>query len=93
MTTKHTVKKSKVIICHNCTFYNINADGHTNYIYASKNQMESLDPMCQGKYKNGALQMFFVDASVSGKMTKEHLKTFFYVSFESTFVNKAISAL
>ena len=30
MTTKRTVKKSKVITCHNCTFYNINAEHQVN---------------------------------------------------------------
>ena len=30
MATKRTVKKSKVITCHNCTFYNINAECHIN---------------------------------------------------------------
>ena len=28
MTTKRTVEKSKVIACHNCTLYNLNAERH-----------------------------------------------------------------
>ena len=27
---KRTVKKSKEVTCHNCTFYNINAECHVN---------------------------------------------------------------
>ena len=33
MTAKRTVKKFKVIICHNCTFYNISAERHVNDTY------------------------------------------------------------
>ena len=30
MTTKRTMKKSKVITCHNCTFYNVTAELHVS---------------------------------------------------------------